>query len=39
MEPKPLQHIIYSNRSRDRRTRTSTALKRMKKPRGVEPSG
>jgi hypothetical protein len=34
MEPKPLQHIIDGNRSHDRRIRTSTALKRVKKPPG-----
>jgi len=38
MEPKPLP-IIDSNRSHDRPIRTSTALKRVKKPPGDEPSG
>jgi len=34
MEPKPLP-ITDGNRSHDRRIRTSTALKRVKKPPGV----
>jgi hypothetical protein len=38
MEPKPLP-IIDGNRSHDRPIRTSTALKRVKKPPGDEPRG